>query len=153
MDLENMKSIRFACILSVVGFLSTVVCPCFAQNESQTGLPPWSSFASDSFSSVNLANLNIHYEIPLRKLPARGLPLNARLASDTNTLGPPGALYGAGSQIGWMGTGVNYVAGTPLMGNFVGLGFKPGYISYTTTSTLCNYNGSIYHFNVYTNFS
>jgi RHS repeat-associated protein len=38
------------------------------------------------------------------------------------------------------------------MGNFVGLGFKPGYVGYTTTATHCNYNSTIYTFYVYTNF-
>lgn len=124
---------------------------CAAQSQSQIGIPPFSSFDSDSFSSVNLANLDVHIEIPLRSLPGRGLPLNARLISETNTLGPPGTT-GGGSQIGWTGTGANYGT-SPRMGNFVGLGITPGIINYTTTPTSCYYNNTYYTFYVYSNFT
>ena len=150
----EMKNVRSICILisgAMVSLFAAI--QCLAQTPGQTGLPPWTSFASDGFGSVDLANLNIHLEIPLRSLPGRGFSLNARLVSDTNTLGPPGSLFGPGSQVGWKGTGVNYIAGTPYMGNFVGLGFKPGYIAYSTTSTNCTYNSTIYTFYVYSNFT
>ena len=58
-----------ACLLVLLCVASSGV----TQTVSQTGLPPWTPFDSDSFSNVNLASLNVHIEIPLRSLPGRSI--------------------------------------------------------------------------------
>jgi RHS repeat-associated protein len=55
-----------------------------AQQISTTGFPPFSTFDTTLSDSINLANLNIHFSIPLRQSTARNLPLEITLDNDNN---------------------------------------------------------------------
>jgi len=144
----NVRAVRRLCVLS---FLLVAAHICLAQ--SQVGLPPWSSFASDSLTNVNLANLNTHLEVPIRSLPGRGLPLSVVLSTDTNRLGTPAPLFGPGSQVGWPGTGQITFAWTPVMGNFIAYGVGPGSLSFASTIKQCTVGSTNYgQYTVYNNF-
>ncbi len=50
-----------------------------ASAQVPTGVPQFGSFQDGSIDTVNLATLNVHFEIPIRKTPGRGLPFSAIL--------------------------------------------------------------------------
>ncbi len=148
-----MKERSYCSLVLAVG-LTLFAVPLVAVGQvATTGLPPFGSFDSDSISSISLANLNVHFEISLRSLPGRGIPLNARLVTDSDTLGLPGYLYGAGSPIGWPGTGLAYV-GAPAAANFVAAGFASGYVGFQSATTSCSMTGETNYgdYTIYSNF-
>ena len=49
--------------------------PLFAQVP--TGVPQFGSFRSGPIDTVNLATLNVHFEIPIRQTPGGKLPFSA----------------------------------------------------------------------------
>ena len=93
-----------------------------AQTISPTGVPSWTPFDSDSFTSVNLSDLSVHIEIPIRSLPARAPQLNVKLSADSNALGTPAPLDGPGSQFVRPGTPRHTFAGMPVIDDFVAYG-------------------------------
>ena len=52
--------------------------PCLL--AAQTGLPPFGSFTSGGFDTINNQNLNVAFSIPIASSAGRGLPLNLNLA-------------------------------------------------------------------------
>src|SRR2546423_7727060 len=56
----------------------------FSFGQTNIGMPPFGTFHSDGTAgTVNLANLNDHFEIPIRSTPGRGFPLIINLTLDT----------------------------------------------------------------------
>ncbi|QNI35461.1 RHS repeat-associated core domain-containing protein [Edaphobacter albus] len=53
-----------------------------AQSNPGTGLYTWGSFDSRGFDTINIGNLNIHFEIPLVRKPGRGLNFDYRMVYD-----------------------------------------------------------------------
>ena len=51
--------------------------------QPSTGLPPLGSFAGGPFDTVNLANLDVHFEIPVFSRPGRGIPFHYNLSYDS----------------------------------------------------------------------
>lgn len=49
-----------------------------------TGYPPFGSFASNGFDSVDNANLNVHFAIPVVNKAGRGLPFYYVLNYDSS---------------------------------------------------------------------
>lgn len=47
-----------------------------AFGQVATGTPPFGSFGGGSFDTVNLANLNAHFAIPMLSKPGAGLPFH-----------------------------------------------------------------------------
>jgi RHS repeat-associated protein len=147
-SIVNVQAVRRLCVLPLLSVAASI---CLSQ--SQVGIPPWSSFASDSLTSVNLANLNIHLEIPIRSLPGRGLPLSVTMATDTNTLGTPAPLFGPGSQVGWPGTLRGIFSWTPVFGNFITYGIGSGSVSFSQTNKQCTVGSTNYgSYTVFSNF-
>lgn len=69
-------------ILLVLCVILLIVCPmAFAQNLG-TGLYAFGSFDSRGFDSINLGNLNEHFEIPIVNKPGRGVPFNYSVVYD-----------------------------------------------------------------------
>ena len=118
----------FALFAFAVGLLNVSL---FGQAPySGTGIQPFGSF-DNSFGMVNLATLNMHFEIPLRSLPGRGIPLRTDLVWDTPQLGPPGYIQTTPPVLGYLGNGnPQYPPYTPVLGNFVAMGFTPGQVTY-----------------------
>src|SRR5258707_271801 len=48
--------------------------------QTGLGLPPFGSFTSDGFDTVNNQILNVFFAIPIASSSGRGLPLNLNLA-------------------------------------------------------------------------
>jgi len=67
----------------VVAFLSVGVVPAFSQSPA-TGFPPFGSFQSNSFDTVNLQNLNVHFDIPVYQKAGRGVPFRYVFGYDSS---------------------------------------------------------------------
>ena len=67
-----------------IGCLTLFVCLllgssiCFAQ-QLITGIPPFSTTTGGSFDAIDLANLNVHFSIPIFSRPGKGIPFNYSL--------------------------------------------------------------------------
>jgi len=48
-----------------------------------TGTPPFGSFSGGPFDTVNLANLDVHFAIPILNNGGRGLPFSYALTYDS----------------------------------------------------------------------
>jgi RHS repeat-associated protein len=72
-------SVCLAVVLCAVILLVHVVC---AQSVPPTGVPAFGSFNRDSIDTINLSNLNIHFEFPIFAKKGRGLDFHANLAHD-----------------------------------------------------------------------
>src|SRR5689334_21558430 len=53
-----------------------------------TGPAPFGSFGGGSFDTVNLANLNVHFSIPIRVKAGRGIPFSYTLSYDGSVWTP-----------------------------------------------------------------
>jgi hypothetical protein len=70
------RSVRILC-----AFLLSFTSAAIAQNLG-TGLYAFGSFDSRGFDSINIGNLNTHFEIPVVNKQGRGLPFSYVLAYD-----------------------------------------------------------------------
>lgn len=68
-----------------------------ALGQVATGIPPFSSNTGGSFDTVDNANLNIHFSIPIVAKAGRGLPFDYTLSFDSSIWSP---LSPSGS-VGW----------------------------------------------------
>ena len=73
--------------LFVLVFCSFALAPAL-QAQVPTGVPQFGSFQGGSIDTVNLATLNVHFEIPIRKTPGRGLPFSAILNEENSHYSP-----------------------------------------------------------------
>jgi RHS repeat-associated protein len=73
-----MKRFAVAFALVFVGLL-----PALAQAPPATGLPPFGSFQSAGFDTVNLQNLNDNFSIPIVSVPGRGTNFNFSIVFDS----------------------------------------------------------------------
>src|SRR5690348_14024478 len=79
-------------ILYVVSLLIGTTGLGFAQAPGMTpiGTPPFSSLGGGPFDVINLANLNIHFTIPIRQKAGRGIPFIYNLQYDSSLWTPTG---------------------------------------------------------------
>ncbi|HEV2424665.1 MAG TPA: hypothetical protein VGZ29_07555 [Terriglobia bacterium] len=105
-----------------------------------TGLPPFGSFGGGPFDTVNLANLNVHLQIPIINKPGRGLPFYYSLAYDS------AIWYPAGSQGSQTWTYINPTWGWSRLSDG-----STGYIGYsaTTTNGTCSVDHQFYSYTTY----
>jgi RHS repeat-associated protein len=99
--------------------------PLSASGQVATGNPPFASFGGGPFDTVNLANLNVHFGIPVISKAGRGIPFSYTLVYDSSVWYPVGS---SGSQI-W----------TPVA-NFGWAGqtqVSTGYVSYISSQFEC----------------
>jgi len=66
-----------------------------AFGQVATGFPPFGSFGGGSFDTVDNANLNAHFAVPVRSKAGRGMPFFYAVAYDSSIWYPAGA---SGSQ-------------------------------------------------------
>jgi len=80
------RTARFFLLLTSLSFggLKAAV----AQSPLPTGLPPFGTFDRDAIDTINLGNLNIHFEFPVFAKKGRGLDFYANLIHD-NTMYTP----------------------------------------------------------------
>ncbi len=70
--------VKRICVLAVCLFATLAL---YGQAPG-TGFYPFSSFENRGFDSINLGNLNTHFEVPIVKKQGRGLPFNYSLVYD-----------------------------------------------------------------------
>src|ERR1700744_4033686 len=98
----------------------------FAQNLG-TGLYKFGSFDSRGFDTINLGNLNTHFEIPIVNKQGRGLPFTYTLAYD-------GLVWSSSVSTG---TGIwQPASGWGFNGVLLG-GAYTGYMTSTTQTIQC----------------
>ncbi len=89
-----------------------------------TGFPQWGTFNRDAIDTVNVGNLNVHFEFPIFAKKGVGLDFYARLVHDNSAL----QINTVGTNSAWMpGNNIDWYVATP----------KAGYLNYTSTSTFC----------------
>ncbi len=96
--------------LLIVLFTLSVVAPSFAQIQS--GIPKFSSFGGGPADTINLANLNAHFVMPVFHKPGRGLQFNYDLSYDTTIWQPTTLTNGTKAWLpviawGWSGSALN----------------------------------------------
>jgi len=67
---------RFSLVPSVFAFLVVVAFSGICVSQVATGIPPFGSTAGGPFDAVDLANLNVHFAVPIIHKAGRGLPFD-----------------------------------------------------------------------------
>ncbi|MBB5345865.1 RHS repeat domain-containing protein [Tunturibacter empetritectus] len=131
-------------ILLVLCVILLLVCPmAFAQNLG-TGLYPFGSFDSRGFDSINLGNLNTHFEVPIVSKPGRGLSFAYSLVYD-GLIWSPSTTTGTQTWVADPNWGFH--------GQLLGGAAYNGYLTYSSLSTPCPPVGSrSIQGNLYTNY-
>jgi RHS repeat-associated protein len=116
-----------------------------ASAQVATGLPPFGSFGGGPFDTVNNANLDVHFQIPVVSKAGRGLPFYYLLAYDNSIWVP---VNSSGSQVwapvvNWGWSGITDGA--------------TGYVTYNVENTKCPYGSgppfSWYYWTIYGGFA
>lgn len=106
-----------------------------------TGTPSFGSFTPSSFDTVNNANLNVQFEIPVVNKAGRGLPFSYALAFNSSVWSP----YSSSGSNAW----------TPVANwGWGGItSASTGFMTYTVTQASCRYpqnpSGREYDWNIY----
>lgn len=94
------------CYTRIFFVLILILLTCSGLNaQVQAGTPRFASFGGGP-ESINLANLNAHFNIPILNKAGRGLPFNFYLTYDTAIWYPAGTWMPV-SNYGWSGSEVN----------------------------------------------
>jgi hypothetical protein len=102
-----------------------------------TGLPPFGSFWGGSFDTVNDANLNVFFTIPLVNKAGRGLPFYYALAYSSSVWVP----YDSNNNHVWTHAG-NWGWGGITSAS-------TGFMAYSLTQGSCYSTGRWYYWNIY----
>jgi len=78
----NNSRIRLALVFATITILFRM--PSFLVAQTATGFPPFGSFQSGVFDSVDLENLNVHFGIPIVSKTGRGVPFNFTIGYDSS---------------------------------------------------------------------
>src|SRR5712692_10061818 len=106
-----------------------------APAQVTTGLPPFGSFSGGPFDTVNNANLNVHFEVPVIRKAGRGVPFFYILSNDSSVWYPVASVWTPVSMMGWRG--VTEIA--------------TGYVTYKKTQNTCSAPSGQYTYNTYSN--
>jgi RHS repeat-associated protein len=104
---------RRSLLLIAVLALATTICSA----QVITGTPPFGSFAGGP-DQVNLANLNVHLNVPVFSRPGRGLPFNFYLTYDNSIWYPvttSGTTTWTANGTGWGSSEVNVGSAVPTI--------------------------------------
>lgn len=88
--------------LSLFVLLIVIALPVAALSQVQTGFPPFSSSQGGIFDTVDLANLNVHFAIPIFSRAGRGVPFTYAMQYDSSIYFPS-----SGRNPGWTTCPVN----------------------------------------------
>src|SRR5580704_9058035 len=100
-------------LLIVVLALTTTICSA----QVITGTPPFGTFSGGP-DVVNLANLNVHLNVPVFSRPGRGLPFNFYLTYDNSIWYPvttSGTTTWTANGTGWGSSEVNVGSAVPTI--------------------------------------
>jgi hypothetical protein len=112
----------------------TLLVPPGAFAQVATGFPPYGSFGGGTFDTVNNANLNVHFAIPIINKAGRGMPFSYTLSYDSSVWSPVGGYWHPSLyNWGWRGKA------EALM----------GYVLYGVTQGSCFVFPQMYYYTVY----
>ncbi len=136
--------LRLALLLAVALLLSHTT-----SAQVATGFPPYGSFGGGPFDTVNKANLNVHFAIPIISKAGRGLPFDYAVTYDSSIWSPVSST----GQHTW--TPVGQSAGTSSTWGWGAMSqAMVGYVSYYLTQPTCNdHNGQVYYYEVLSSWS
>jgi len=87
----------------VLVFLLALAGICLAQPA--TGTPPFGSYGGGPFDTVNLANLNVHFAVPVISKAGRGIPFTHSIPYDSSVWYPatvgPNQVWTPVTNFGW----------------------------------------------------
>jgi YD repeat-containing protein len=127
-------------LLPLAGSLAALLLAAMpASGQVATGVPPFGSFSSGSFDTVNNANLNVHFAIPIVNKAGRGMPFTYTLSYDSAVWYPLNGVWTPVANWGWRG--VTEVA--------------TGYLSHSTSQRHCidPNTGFLAFYNLYGNWT
>ena len=85
-------------------FLSlTLLAASVCLGQVTTGTPPFGTFGGGPFDTVNLANLNVHFAIPVVNKAGRGIPFTYTLSYDSSIWTPVAGAWQPVQTWGWRG--------------------------------------------------
>ncbi len=73
---------KLVALLSFVGLMLLLGMPTMEAQQPVTGVPPLATVSGGPFDEVNLANLDVHFTIPIFSRPGKGMPFYFNLAYD-----------------------------------------------------------------------
>ncbi len=101
--------------------LLLVCCTPFVYGQVATGVYTYGTFDNKGFDTVNVGNLNVHFEIPIVSKPGRGLSFSYVLAYDSSVWYPYSGTWTHLPDFGWTGIAQGLT----------------GYITYNTVQRRC----------------
>jgi hypothetical protein len=117
--------------------------------QPATGLPPFGSFSGGPFDTVNNANLNVYFKVPIINKAGRGQDLSYALSYDSSVWSPVSA---SGLQA-WTPTAATTWGWTTVTNAPQALA---GYVTFSTVQNGCPTNPPLntqwYYWNTYSNF-
>ena len=127
----------FAALIASLAILTGV--PGFlAAQQPITGTPPLASLSGGPFDVINLANLDVHFSIPVFSRPGKGIPFSYNLAYDSLMWSPAGY---SGNQVWTPASGWGWTAQTSAStGSFSSHGLSFGCYSDAGTRV-----GTVWH--------
>jgi len=140
--LPSLGSSRVLCVSLL--FCLSLIGRNVAYGQAQaTGIPPFGTFNRDSIDTINVANLNVHFEFPLFTKKGRGLDFYASVVHDNSELEPV-YTQGVGYSFKLIPAAIEWKLKTP---------YVAGAMQYTQSGAICNYQGSQYNAVVESNFA
>ena len=106
------------------------------QAQPATGLPPFGGFSGGAFDTVNNANLNVQFQIPIIQKAGRGTSFPYRLTYNSSVW-YNNSNYWTPASPGWGWTAITQAA--------------TGYLSYSTTQAWCYISPNNYYFTIWAN--
>ena len=129
----SLKLANFAQLAALLVGILLAAQSAFAQVA--TGIPTFSSATPSTFDTVNNANLNVMFSIPIVNKAGRGIPFNFALTYNSSIWAPVSSTW---TQSGW-GWSNN---GQPTT----------GIVSYNTTVGMCSVYPNFYYWSIWNNF-
>src|SRR4029077_8331897 len=99
--------------------------PLSASAQVAAGNPPLASFGGGPFDTVNLANLNVHFGVPVISKAGRGIPFNYTIVYDSSVWYPVGS---SGAQVWTPVTNFGWSSETQV---------STGYVTYISSQFEC----------------
>ncbi len=123
---------RYVTAVSILCSVLLCSCPLTVAQQPVTGTPPFSSMSGGPFDTVNLANLDVHFSIPVFSRAGKGMPFYFNLTYDGLVWVP----VSSSGAVSWVPVS-NW--GWTAQTNAV-----TGYISYPITSYSCLGGGFVW---------
>ena len=136
------RGLRGGALVLLLALTLLVVRPASAQVA--TGFPPFGSYGGGTFDTIDNANLNAHFSVPVISKQGRGMPFNYAITYDSSIWSPVSST----GQYVW--TPVGQSANSNTTWGWGGTSQSmTGYVTYAVTPQQCSYDAKPYNYNVY----